>query len=517
MTEPAQVEKADSAAWLAVAAGVLGALMATFDISIVNSSLPIIQGEIGASGTEGTWISTGYLVSEIVIIPLSAWLSRLLGLRTFLLIAAGAFTVFSIVCGLSTSLVMMIVGRVGQGLTGGALIPTAMTIIATRLPRSQQPVGNAMFGATALLGPVIGPLIGGWLTENYSWHYAFFVNVPICFALITLLLVALPHEDAKLDLIGEADWLGIIGLSAGLGALTVVLEEGQRLQWFDSGLIIGLSIVSALGFSLLFLGQMTADRPVIRLQLLANWQFSSVVLMSMVVAMVGYGTAYAIPQFLSGVANYNAIQSGFIVMLSGLPMALMMPFTPMMLRTLDIRLAVGVGLGLLALSAFVETDISPLSSGEAFIWSQVMRGIGTTFAGMFLNQAAIRSVSPQEAGDASGVYNAARNLGGSLALAAFAVLQDQRVWLHSRRLEESVRANSPLVQDYLSSRGGAPGGSTSVLQGLEQVIQLQASVMTFADMFWLLTVCITAVIPLVLILRPLPMLSAKSSAEAAVH
>jgi MFS transporter, DHA2 family, multidrug resistance protein len=514
MTDLQPGEKADSTAWLAVAAGTLGALMATFDISIVNSSLPIIQGEIGASGTEGTWISTGYLVSEIVIIPLSAWLSQLLGLRTFLLIVAGAFTVFSMVCGLSTTLLTMIIGRVGQGFTGGALIPTAMTIIATRLPRSQQPIGNAMFGATVLIGPVLGPLLGGWLTENLSWHYAFFVNLPICVVLITLLLVALPHQAAKPELVGEADWLGIFGLAAGLGALTVVLEEGQRLQWFDSALISWLLFVSVIGFALLFAGQMLAERPVIRLRLLLNWQFSGVVIMSMVVAMVGYGTAYAIPQFLSGVANYNAIQSGEIVVLSGLPMALLMPFTPLLMKTLDIRLAVAIGLALLALSAFVETDISPLSGGEAFVWSQVMRGIGTTFAGMFLNQAAIRSVTREEAGDAAGVYNAARNLGGSLALSAFAVLQDQRIWLHSRRLEESMHANSLLVQEYLSvPAGGSAGGPSPALRSLEGIIQLQASVMTFADMFWLLTVCIVAIIPLTLILRPLPMGATQGAAH----
>uniref|UniRef100_UPI0035BBA551 MFS transporter n=1 Tax=Sphingomonas sp. TaxID=28214 RepID=UPI0035BBA551 len=205
-------ERADLGAWLAVAAGTLGALMATLDISIVNSALPVIQGEIGASGTEGTWIATAYLVAEIVIIPMAAWLERMLGLRTFLLIAAGLFTAFSVLCGFSTTLPMMIVGRVGQGFTGGAMIPTAQTIIAQRLPPRQQPIGIAAFGVTAILGPVLGPLVGGWLTETISWHYAFFLNVPICAALVTLLLVGLPHEKAKLHLFREADWFGIAGL-----------------------------------------------------------------------------------------------------------------------------------------------------------------------------------------------------------------------------------------------------------------------------------------------------------------
>lgn len=213
MTKPAAAAggapaKADAAAWLAVFAGSLGALMATLDISIVNSALPTIQGEIGASGTEGTWIATSYLVAEIIIIPLSAWLERVLGLRTLLLLAAVLFTAFSMLCGISTNLTMMIIGRAGQGITGGALIPTAMTIIATRLPPHQQPIGTAMFGVTAILGPVLGPLIGGWLTESISWHYAFFLNLPVGVLLVTLLLIGLPHQKAHLADLLRADWLG---------------------------------------------------------------------------------------------------------------------------------------------------------------------------------------------------------------------------------------------------------------------------------------------------------------------
>lgn len=490
--------RADAAAWLAVAAGTLGALMATLDISIVNSSLPTIQGEIGASGTEGTWIATAYLVAEIIVIPLSGWLERLLGLRTLLLVAATLFTLFSIACGLSTTLPMMIVGRIGQGFTGGALIPTAMTIVATRLPRSQQPVGNALFGATALLGPVVGPVLGGWLTENVSWHYAFFLNLPVGVALLTLLLVAIPHQPAKLHLIREADWLGIAGLALGLGALTVVLEEGEREQWFESSLIVTLTLVSVLGFVLLGLGQMIARKPVIRLRLLLNRQFGSVVAMVTVVGMVIYGTSYAIPQFLSVIAGYNSLQAGKVVMLSGIPVMLMMPLTPWLLRNVDIRLSVGFGLCVLAFSAWLETGLTSASDSADFVDSQLLRGVGTVFCMMFLNQAAIRSVPPEEAGDASGLYNSARNLGGSFALAGIAIIQDQRLWLHSRRLEESLSANSPGVQDYVAGQGGG------ALRTIEGMIQTQALTMTYADMFWIMSVGVVFVIPLVLFLRPLP-------------
>lgn len=500
---PKAPERADAAAWLAVAAGTLGALMATLDISIVNSSLPTIQGEIGASGTEGTWIATGYLVAEIVIIPLCGWLERVFGLRSFLLVAAALFTGFSVLCGLSTSLGMMIIGRVGQGFTGGAMIPTAQTIIATRLPRNQQAIGTAMFGATAILGPVIGPLIGGWLTEHLSWHYAFFLNVPICIGLVVLLLVGLPHEKPQMQQLREADWFGILGLAAFLGGLTVVLEEGQREQWFSSELIVWLTLLSVAGFAMLMTGQLTARRPVIRLKLLLSRQFGSVVVMGTMVGMVVYGTSYVIPQFLATVAGYNAIQAGQIVALSGVPSLMLMPLVPILFKKIDIRVAVGFGLSVLAFSAWMETDLTAMAAGGEFIPSQLLRGLGTIFVMLFLSQAAIQSVSKDFAADASGLFNAARNMGGSLALAGVAVVQDQRLWFHQRRLEETLDANRVGVQDYLAAQAHGAGGMPAALQSLNGTIQVQALTMTYIDLFWILAVGICCVIPLVMFLRPL--------------
>jgi len=504
--------RADIAAWLAVAAGTLGSLMATLDISIVNSALPTIQGEIGASGTEGTWVATAYLVAEIVIIPMAAWLERLLSLRNFLLIAAVLFTVFSIVCGTATTLGMMIVGRVGQGFTGGAMIPTAQTIIAQRLPRSQQPIGLALFGITAIMGPVVGPLIGGWLTENFSWHYAFFINVPLCGALMTLLLLGLPAQRARLDLLGDADWLGIAGLALGLGGLTVLLEEGQREQWFSSELIRWMALISLIGFGLIFAGQATARRPIIKLRLLLDRQFGSVALMGVVLGMVLYGTAYVIPQFLASIANYNALQSGKVVLLSGLPSLVMMAMVPILLRRIDVRVAVGSGLAIMAFAAFLDAHLTIQSSGGDFTASQLMRGVGQILSFLFLSQAVVRSVPPDDAGDASGLFNAVRNLGGSLALAGISTLQDQRLWLHQRRLEELLNANSVEAQDYLSRFGGSGPGSPG-LRLLAQQIQGQSLIMTYNDIFWIMGGGSLVVLPLVLFLRPLP----KDAAPAAVH
>lgn len=501
---PPAEQRADLTAWLAVVAGSLGALLATLDVSIVNSALPTIQGEIGASGTEGTWIATAFLVAEIIIIPLSAWLERLLGLRTLLFICVIAFTAFSTVCGLSNGLSMMIIGRSGQGLMGGALIPTAMTIVAKRLPRSQQPVGMALFGVTVILGPVIGPVLGGWLTENFSWHYAFFINVPVCAVLLLLLWLGLPHERPDWSFLSQADWLGIAGMMLGLGGLTVVLEEGHREDWFSSPLIVRLTMLTIVGFGLLFAGQFLARRPVLKLRLILSRQFGSIVLMALVVGMVLYGTTYVIPQFLALIADFNALQTGNVILLMGLPALFLMPIVPFLVTRIDIRLAVGFGLSLMALSCWLTLGLTAQSGGGHFTTGQLLRGVGMIFTMLFLNQGTVAAVPKEDAGDASGIFNAARNLGGSFALAGLTTFQDQRLWLHSRRMEESMSANAVSVQDYLAALQHGLGSSEAAMRTLAGTIQQQAFVMTYNDIFFGMSLIIACSVPLVLFLRPLP-------------
>ena len=319
MAEAAAEPRASVGDWIAVAAGSLGALMATLDISITNSALPQIQGSIGATGTEGTWISTGYLMSEIVMIPLTAWLTRVFGLRKFLLVNAVLFSGFSMMCGLSHTLAQMIIGRIGQGFAGGAMIPTAQTIVRTRLPRHQMPIGMTMFGLIVLLGPLFGPVVGGRLAEDIDWSWCFFVNLPVCAALVLLLYVGLPAAKAHWGEFINADWLGILGLAAGLSSLTVVLEEGQRERWFDSRMIIWLSVLAAAGIAVMALGQFVARKPIVRLELLANKSYASVIFIVFTVGAGLYCVSYLVPQFLSNIAGYNAAQSGDIMLLAGLP------------------------------------------------------------------------------------------------------------------------------------------------------------------------------------------------------
>jgi len=495
--------------WLAVVAGALGALIAMLDISIVNTALPQIQGEIGVSGTEGTWISTGYLVAEVVMIPLTAWLSRLLGLRTLLLTCGSLFTVFSIMCGFSHTLAMLIIARMGQGFFGGAMIPTAQTLIRVRLPPRQIPMGMTMFGFIVLIGPLSGPVLGGWLTQNFSWQWCFFINLPVAVALISLLLLGLPHAPPDLRELKRADWPGIIGLTVGLSSLTVILEEGQREQWFQSNLIVTLAITTIAGLVVVGIAQFTSRQPVLRLHLLRNASYASVIFMAVIMGMVFYDIMYVLPQFLSVIAGYDAQQSGLVLAVSAVPGFLLMTVLPGWLASGRIRWIIITGLLCFATSCFLDIHLTAQSSGENFIVSQLLRGFAQMLSFSPLNQASLTLVAREDTADAAGLFSMARNLGGSIGLALLGVFIDRRIENHADLIRESVTGNSQLLQDRLAAqasmfaeRGGdLLHGQQEAISRLALQIHQQAMVMTYSDCFWVLGIILLMLLPVVLFLK----------------
>lgn len=512
MTDPydadAPPQKASLADWLAVAAGTLGAMMALVDVSIVNAALPTIQGEIGATPSEGTWVGTSYLVAEIVIIPLVAWLERLLGLRRLLLGAAGLFTLFSVICGLSASLQAMILGRIGQGLAGGVLIPTVLTIVARRLPPAQQPIGLALTAMSALLGPAIGPMLGGWLTENLSWHYAFFMNVPICAVQALLILVAIGRQPGDWQELRRADWAGVLGMILGLGAATTLLEEGHREQWFESPLIWRLAITAVIGAALVAYGQFRAERPVMRLALLRSRGLASAVGLMLVIGMLLYSCLFITPQFLAAIAGYNAFQAGVIASLGGLaaiPAALLYA---VLASRLDLRAITAIGILLIAWGVYRASAMTAQSVGADFALSLLLYGAGTTLASIPLQAAVLAAVSIEDAPEGNGMISVARNLGGSIGLAAISSFQDQRFDVHHWQINAGLSATDPLLQQQVQASADLFGvgseAATAALRGLDREVMLQALVMTFNDMFLVLTLIALIFVPLVLLLRAPP-------------
>lgn len=284
----------------------------------------------------------------------------------------------------------------------------------------------------------------------------------------------------------------------------MLLEEGHREEWFESALIRWLALIAVIGFASLIYGQLNASKPVLKLRLLLNRQFGSVAVMALALGMVMYGSTYVIPQFLAIISDYNAFQTGLVIFWMGIPAFVLMPILPLMIRRLHIRIAVGVAMLLMAASCFVSISLTAESGGAVFIESQLIRGVGMILSMMFLNQATVASVANTDAGDASGIFNAARNLGGSFALAGLASFQDQRIWHHSRRMEETLNANSVSLQIYLDELAKSFGGMEGAMSMLGRTIQRDAFVMTYNDVFLAMGVLTLMTVPLVIFLKPLP-------------
>ena len=280
--------------WIALFGGLLGAFMAILDIQITNSSLSAIQGALSATLDQSSWISTSYLVAEMIAIPLSAWFAKSLGERRYLVWTTAIFALSSFLCSLSWNLNSIIVFRAIQGFSGGALIPLAFSLITQILPLEKRATGMALFGVAATFAPSIGPTLGGWLTEVLSWHYIFYINIPPAFAVMAMISYGLDKKDIDYDTLKSGDWLGIITMGLGLGCLEVVLEQGNDDQWFSSSFIVTLSVISAISLIYFVIIELQREKPLVNLRLMKEPQFAASCIAFLILGMAMYGSIYAV-------------------------------------------------------------------------------------------------------------------------------------------------------------------------------------------------------------------------------
>jgi DHA2 family multidrug resistance protein len=489
-------KKASLREWLAVVAAIVGAFTAILDIQITNSSLSDIEGSIGASSAEGSWISTAYLMAEIIVIPLTGWMASVFGLRRYLATNTAIFIGFSIACALSTSLTQLILFRAGQGFTGGVLIPTAITIVRTKLPKSQQPIGIALFGLTATFAPAIGPTIGGWLTDNFSWHYIFYLNLvpgPIAFV---LQIMTLEKQPARLGELLKGDWIGIGLMAIGLPALTFVLEEGQRKDWFGSTAIVQGSVLAVFGILGFIIRELTTSRPFINLRVLKNRSVGGASLLMAVLGAVSYGSIYVIPVYCAQIQGYNAEQIGHVVMWSGLPQLVLFPAMPFLMKRVDLRLLVIAGTLLFAASCFINVDLTHDVGMDQLILPQLLRAAGQPLFTIPLSQMSTAGLAPRDTADASALSNMMRNLGGSVGIAMLSTMIDRREHFHFSVLAEAMTQNATLTQSRLSSMTAflharildLAAAKMQAIALLAQQVRREAYVMAYSDAFWIIGV-----------------------------
>ncbi len=478
--------------WIGVMATMIGAFMAVLDIQITNASLKDIQAALGATLEEGSWISTSYLVAEIVVIPLTGWLSQVFSVRRYILVNAAFFVFFSMCCAWAWDLNSMIVFRALQGFTGGILIPMAFTFLLTNLPPKKQPVGMAMFALTATFAPSIGPTLGGWLTENYGWQYVFYLNLVPGLLLLAGVWYAVAPTPMRLELLKGGDWWGIASMAIGLGSLQVVLEEGSRKDWFSSDLVLRLSIVSAIFLSAFFWIELTRKKPFINLRLLTRRNFALATVVNVSLGVGLYGSVFILPLYLGQIQQYNAMQIGEVIMWGGVPQLFLVPMVPKLMQRIDTRLMIGIGVSLFAVSCFMNASMTHETGIDQLRWSQLVRAMGQPLIMVPLSSIATAGMAKHEAGSASGLFNMMRNLGGSMGIAALGTLVTMREQFHSNRLGESVSLYNQATQErmnqmtqYFVSRGAdASVAHNQAIQAIDGLVRREAYVMAFNDCFY---------------------------------
>jgi DHA2 family multidrug resistance protein len=492
---PQNPDRASPIVWISILAAMIGAFMAILNIQITNASLLNIEGGIGTGVDNGSWISTSYLIGEIVVIPLTDYLSRVFSFRKIMLVHASLFAVFSVACAFTHDLPSMIAMRGLQGYFGGVLIPMAFTLVFTKLPKGQQPVGLAMFAIAVTFAPAIGPTIGGYLTENYGWQTIFFVNVVPTIVMVTTLFFTLERQPIQLGLLKEGDWFGIATMAVGLASLQAVLEEGNKDDWFGSPFIVKLAITAAISLSLFIANELIVEKPLLRLRLLTNRNFGMGTLASVFLGFGLFGSIYLLPAYLGEVQGYNAEQIGEVLAWTGLPQLVLIPLVPKLMGRIDARYIAAFGLLLFAYSSFMNTTMSLDYSGDQFWIPNIIRAIGQALTLAPLSNVSLGSVAPQDAPAASGISNMMRNLGGAIGTAVLATVVTKREQFHSNIIgqsvdlgREEVRARIAEMTNYFIAHGMPDPASAraQAIVALGNTVKRQALVMGFSDTFMVL-------------------------------
>ena len=496
--------------WIAVFGATLGAFMAVLNIQIVNASLADIQGAIGAGIDDGGWISTSYLIAEIVVIPLSGWLAQVFSIRIYLLTNAVLFLMLSVACAFAQDLPQMIVLRAVQGFTGGVLIPMAFTLIITLLPRAKQPVGLALFALSATFAPAIGPTIGGYLTENWGWEYIFYVNLVPGAIMIGMLYFSLQAKPMKLSLLREGDWPGIVTMAIGLSALQTVLEEGNKDDWFGSPFIVKLSIIAAVALAAFLWIELTAKKPLLNLRLLVRRNFGFGILANFLLGVALYGSVYILPVYLSRIQGYNAEQIGMVLAWTGLPQLFLIPLVPQLMKRFDARLIIGVGFVLFATSNFMNIFMTANYAADQLFWPNIVRAVGQALVFAPLSAVATAGIEAKNAGSASGLFNMMRNLGGAVGIAMLQTFLTKREQYHSNVLTQSVslleqatRTRIEQLTQYFMNHGVADHAEAAhrAVIAIGKVVQKQAYILAFSDTFYLLGVALIVALMAALLLK----------------
>ncbi|MGE8943317.1 DHA2 family efflux MFS transporter permease subunit [Leptospira interrogans] len=485
---------------------VFGMFMAILDIQIVSASLAEIQAGLSASADEIPWVQTSYLIAEVIMIPLSGFLARALSTRVLFFSSAVGFTIASLLCATATSIDEMIIFRALQGFIGGGMIPSVFAVAFSLFPASKRSVVSPMIGLVATLAPTIGPTIGGYLSDAFSWHWLFLVNVipGIGVAIAVYFLVDFDKPDHSL--LKRFDFIGFGAMALFLGSLEYALEEGPRNDWFDDTAITVFTVLSVAGALVFFWRAFTAPQPVVELRAFRNLNFAFGSVFSFVMGIGLYGLTYLYPVYLSQVRGYDALMIGETMFVTGLAMFLTAPIAGRLSQTMDPRSMLLVGTLGFALGTYIASGITVDWDFYELLIPQILRGCSLMLCMVPINNLALGTLSPDQLKNAAGLYNLMRNLGGAVGLAVINTVLNNRLDLHLARLHESVAWGRAVAEDTLANMTAQlsahmPDADLAAVKQLAMMVRRQALVMSFADVFLILTLMFTAMAVFALFMR----------------
>jgi DHA2 family multidrug resistance protein len=495
--------------WVVTAAVLTGTIMAVLDSSIVNVALPKMSGTLGCSIEEITWVVTAYILSNVIIMPIIAMLSARFGRKRFYMASVVIFTLSSMACGMARSLPAMVLFRVVQGVGGGVLQTVSQAILRETFPPDEQGMAMGLFGMGAVVAPAVGPTLGGWLTDNHSWPWIFYINVPI--GVLNLILVSrFVFDPAYLKRVkAKIDWLGLGFMTLGLGCLQLLLEKGETEGWLDSTFICALGAGAAAGLAAFVWRELTARAPAVDLRLLGNATFSSATVMGGILGVALNGSLFLLPVFLQRILGYPAIDSGLALMPRSLAMIVLMPVGGLLYNRLGPRVLVGCGLLVSAFSFWQLGHLAPSVGFWDVFFPQLWQGIGFSMIFVALSTAALAGVSRAKLTAASGLYNVVRQICGSVGIAMAATMVSRGTVAYRSRLGERVVAGDTGTEAWLRQAQGAMqrlGGDSALaarraLAMLDGHVTRQAAVLAYNHVYQLITLAFVACLPLVLFLR----------------
>jgi DHA2 family multidrug resistance protein len=495
--------------WIIAVAVMLATFMEVLDTSVANVSLPHIAGNLSASTDEATWVLTSYLVSNAIVLPMTGWLSSVFGRKKLLVTCIIIFTVSSFLCGAATSLTMLIVARVVQGAGGGVLQPIAQATMLESFPRERRGVAMAVYGMGVVVAPIIGPTLGGWITDNYSWRWVFYINIPV--GIVAVLMARAFVEDppylrraTKLSV----DYIGFGLMAIGLSALQIMLDKGQSEDWFSSSLIVWLLVIAAICLVSFVFWELSVDEPIVDLRVLLNRNFAVGTTLIAVIGIVLYGTTALLPLFLQTLLGYPATESGLAVSPRGFGSIVAMVLVARLMGKIDNRYMMAFGFVLLGLSGWMLTNINLNIGTSSVVWPNIINGFSMGFIFVPLSTVAMGTLRNEQIGSASGLYNLLRNIGGGVGISAVITILSRSTQTHQAILAQHLTPYDPAfqqrlhaIQGGLTPQVGSYAASQDAYASVYGILLRQASLLGFIDVFGLLAFLSILCVPAVFVFK----------------